>query len=234
MSKLKDCFEEGWWNALKPYLESKDFKDLGKKLVSESKDKIITPKFSDTFNAFKYCPYRKINTIILGTDPYPGMIDSGIYVADGLAFSSKYSRSCPKSLNYIQEAISEDVYNGDNYMIGTNWNLRSWAEQGILLLNCALTFPIGGKTGDHVDLWSPFIAHVLRTVNKEKDAVGVILMGAYAKAFKPIFTNPTYMITECEHPSRANYRGGRWEHNGVFKQLHSYHKTFNNIEINWE
>lgn len=235
MNKLKDHFEKGWWDQLQEFLESKDFKSLGKELISLSKNVAITPKFEDTFRAFKHCPWNKLHTVILGMDPYPGVNKDGSFVADGIAFSSKYSITCPKSANYILEAIDQDVYDGTNYMIGTNWNFEKWAEQGVLLLNCALTFPIGGKAGAHIELWSTFIAHVLKKINKHKDNVGIILMGAYAKAFKPIFTNDTFMITSCEHPSRANYNPGKkWNHENVFKQLTAYHKTMNNIEIKWD
>lgn len=194
----------------------------------------LTPRFSDTFRAFKECPWDKLNTVILGLDPYPGKIDSTTFVADGLAFSSKYSTKCPKSLNQILSAIDRDVYKGAGFGLGETFDLTKWANQGILLINCALTYPIGQKSGAHINLWYPFITYVLKTINQYKDTVAIALMGREAKAYRPIFTNEGFGIYTCEHPSAANHRGGKWKDEGIFGAISAYQGFINNIKIDWE
>jgi uracil-DNA glycosylase len=193
----------------------------------------MTPKFSDTFRAFKECPWDKLHTVLLGQDPYPGKIDKTTYVADGLAFSSKNSKSCPKTLNYILESIDRDIYEGKGYELAKTTDLTAWANQGILLLNTALSFPIGQKSGAHVDLWHPFISYVLKTINEKKSAIAVGLFGGYAKQYQRLLTNDSFGVYVAEHPCAASYRGGKWRDNNIFRSIDGYHKFINNIFIQW-
>lgn len=163
---------------------------------------------------------------------YNNKTKKGELVADGIAFSSKNSETCPKSLNYILEAIDQDIYNLEGFELGKSYDLTKWANQGILLVNCGLTTTIG-KAGAHIQLWSPFINYLFNLLNLKKDNLGVILMGSHARKNKNLFTNETFKVFECEHPASAAYRGGKWNHNHVFKELTEFQKTKNNIEIKW-
>ena len=234
MSKLREMFGEGWYNALGEYLQSPNFRtEIGSGLLTLSKKGVeITPKFTDTFRAFKECPWEKIHTVILGMDPYPGKIDKTTYVADGLAFSSRDSKTCPKSLQFIFNAVNKDIYDNAGYY-PENFDLKRWANQGILLLNCALSLPIKEKSGTHIELWRLFITKVLSLINSEKKNIGFILMGQHAKIYSRLLNNSTFAVYSCNHPSSANYNGGKWNHEGVFKALDAYHRTINNIKIDW-
>jgi uracil-DNA glycosylase len=179
------------------------------------------------------CDWDSLHTVILGLDPYPGVIKhKSQFVADGLAFSSRHSDSCPKSLDLIFKAIETDLYDGLWLDVPvTNFDLTKWANQGILLLNSALTFPLGQKSGAHVELWKPFITYVLQEINARKDSVGVILMGKVAQSYRPLFTNSSFAVYQCNHPASAVYTGGKWNHDKCFLALDSFHKTINNIQI---
>lgn len=196
--------------------------------------KEMTPRFSETFRAFKECPWHKLHTVLLGQDPYSGKISKGVYVADGLAFSSRNSTKCPKSLEHIYRAVDRDIYKGTATHLTDTFDLTKWANQGILLLNTALSFPIGQKSAAHVNLWHPFITYVLKTINQRKDCIAFGLMGSYAKAYKNLLTNETFAIYDCEHPAAVEYRlGGRWDDEGIFRSIDAFQRTFNNIKINW-
>src|SRR6478609_7852053 len=156
MSKLEEMFPNGWYPVLRDHLQSESFRDIGRSLRGIYKSgKELTPRFPDTFRAFKECPFRNLHTIILGMDPYPGKVSNEQCVADGIAFSSRDSVTCPKSLNYILEAIDRDVYKGEGYKLTDSFDLKRWSNQGILLLNCALTLPLKEKAGAHIGLWHP-------------------------------------------------------------------------------
>lgn len=226
-------FPNGWYNQLQDHLHSESFRGIARETIRLQKQGVeLTPKIKDTFRAFVECPYDRLHTIILGMDPYPGKVDKNNYVADGIAFSSRYSKTCPKSLNYLLEVIDRDIYDGKGYHLTQNFDLTRWANQGILLLNCALSLPIKEKSGFHIPLWHPFITYVLQTISR-KDNIGVILMGGKAKEYQYLLKNPSWAIYTCEHPSAANYHGGNWRDEGVFKALVAYHKAINNIKINW-
>ena len=95
MNKLKELFPHGWYNLLEDTLVGKPFKNIGNELLRLSNEGVkITPTFNDTFRAFQECPLNKLNSIIIGMDPYPGRV-GGKYVADGIAFSSRDSINRP-------------------------------------------------------------------------------------------------------------------------------------------
>lgn len=236
MSKLKEMFEDGWYKVLESHLQSQAFREIGFRLKEMSKNKVeITPRFEDTFRAFKECSWENLHTVLIGQDPYPGVIDrqKRIYVADGLAFSSRYSEKIPKSLAHIYTAVDQDIYNGESLDITDTFDLVKWANQGILLLNAALSFPVGQKSGAHVNLWQPFISYVLKTINGRKDSIAFGLFGSYAKAYKPFLNNDTFGVYTCEHPAAADYRMSTWKHEGIFKAIDGFQKSMNNINIKW-
>lgn len=234
MAKLEDLFESGWYKELDDHLHSQAFREIGQTLHNISKSRIpMTPKFEDMFRAFKECSWSSLHTVLIGQDPYPGKVDEKNYVADGLAFSSRNSKTIPKSLNYIYEALEKDFE--VPYENAENFDLTRWAKQGILLLNCALTLPqsVNTKSGAHVLLWSPFITYVLKTINERKDSIAFGLFGNYAKTYRKLLTNDTFAIYECEHPAAAAYRKGKWNHDRIFAAVNEFQKFKNNIHIEW-
>jgi uracil-DNA glycosylase len=235
MSKLQEMFEPGWYKVLEDHLQSPAFRGIGGTLLNLSKRRVeITPRFTDTFRAFRECTWDNLNTVLIGQDPYPGKIDKTTYVADGLAFSSRASAKIPKSLSHIFTAIDRDIYGGEAYHLGNTFDLTRWAKQGILLLNTALSLPIGSRGGAHIQLWSPFITYVLKSINERKDSVAVGLFGSYAKAYKKLFTNDTFAIYDCEHPAAVEYRAiKKWDDEDIFKRIDAFHRSINNININW-
>lgn len=111
--------------------------------------------------------------------------------------------------------------------------MTRWANQGILLLNCALTLPMKSQAGSHIKLWEPFIKEVLLQINKQKDSIVFGMMGAEARKYAGLLSNETFALYTCDHPSRANYMGGKWKHENIFKSISGFHKFKNNIEIKW-
>lgn len=70
--ELSDYFSTDWYNQLKDYLESEEFKTIGFQIAAERKNKTIYPeKGSDLlFKVFKVVPYEKVKVVIMGQDPY--------------------------------------------------------------------------------------------------------------------------------------------------------------------
>jgi len=235
--KLENLFEKEWYEYLSPFLKSQEFIKIGKTLNKLRESGVrCTPDFTNTFRAFKECPWRKLSCVILGLDPYPGVNKDGTLVADGLAFSSNTAKTCPVSLNKIFEAIDRDIYSvqDNNFALTETFDLTKWANQGVLLLNCALSFPLdGSKSGAHVELWQPFIYEVIRLIKEHKDVCSFILMGTEAKKyFKILSQKESFQVVTCVHPAASRYTGGVWQHERVFAQANAYLNYFN-IRINW-
>ena len=105
------------------------------------KTKLVCPHYIDVFKAFKLCDYNNLSVVMLGMDPYPQKD-----VATGLAFANKDKVESP-SLKVIQDTLGYNI----------NPTLESWARQGVLLLNSALTVEMN-KVGSHIMMWRPFIS----------------------------------------------------------------------------
>lgn len=198
-SQLKvDIEKSNWGNILTPFIDSKAFDEVVDSLVSlVDSGKRFTPKFKDVFNAFKECDYNNLKVVIVGQDPYP-QLD----VADGLAFSCSKKGKAEKSLQYINKAIDTD-----------HTDLRCWANQGVLLINTALTVEIN-KIGSHFWNWKPFTEYLFTELNKDNKDIVFILMGRKAEAWQLLLSNQK--LLKCSHPASAAYRGGVWDSNDVF------------------
>ena len=120
------------------------------KLTNDGKR--FTPPLKDIFKAFEECPYDKLKIIIVSQDPYPSF-----GIADGIAFSCSKTNDIQPNLKFILEEINKTVY--DNQIISKDPDLKRWSNQGVLLLNTALTTTIG-KSGQHYNIWKPFIAYL--------------------------------------------------------------------------
>jgi uracil-DNA glycosylase len=115
---LKDEFEKPYWGKLETFL------------AEERKTHTLFPQREDIFNALKYTPYKEVKVLILGQDPY---INDG--EAHGLAFSVRPGIKVPPSLVNIYKELESDL----GIPRAKTGYLKRWAEQGVLLLNTALT-----------------------------------------------------------------------------------------------
>jgi len=119
------------------------------------------PSMGVIFKAFRLTPYGSLKVLVFGQDPdHNGL-------ANGLAFGN--IENDPKDPDYIPTAVSSnlrkieevvvDMYNDgdDDAFIPFDYTLESWAKQGVLLLNAALTI-VGSQPNSRADLWKPFFS----------------------------------------------------------------------------
>ena len=124
--------EASWKEALKNEFTKPYFQQIVTFLKTEkAAGKIIYPPGSLIFNAFNQTPFTKLKVVILGQDPYHGEGQ-----AHGLSFSVQNGIKPPPSLVNIFKEIQSDIGIAMPAQYG---NLTRWAEQGVLLLNAALT-----------------------------------------------------------------------------------------------
>lgn len=109
------------------------------------------------------------------------------------------------SLRNILDELSKDTVDVDlEVMEKSGSYLGSWADQGVLLLNTALTTQIG-KAGAHAAAWKPFTKEVIKTINDNKDRIIWVLWGGHALSYKDLITNPTHFFIISSHPSPLGY-----------------------------
>jgi uracil-DNA glycosylase len=179
----------GDWGAL-PF-----FADDLPKIATEIGGDILPPP-ALTFAALARTQPKATRVVILGQDPYhtPGK-------ADGLAFSIPTGFGGRlDSLGNIFKEIQIDT--GSRR---TQTALQDWADQGILLLNTALTVP-PGKPKAHAKLgWSTLVAQVLAQLDDHPRAF--ILWGGPAQAYAKHLA-AHHLILQSAHPSPLSaYRG---------------------------
>ena len=185
----KEEYFEGWMIVL----PIKEMQEAISK-VNPIRDKIC-PDYKNIFKAFHKCPYRDLRLVILGQEPY-----SQRNTATGLAFAN-FNSTPKEQLSPSLQVIKESII---NYKIPHNLitfapELEEWAEQGVLLLNTALTCEVN-KPGSHSLLWRPFICKLIKNICDYNPGTVWLLLGNSAQSFKPYINKHQYII-EAKHPS---------------------------------
>lgn len=166
------------------------------KVGQEYKRKPLCPIQSNVFKAFELCSLKDLRIVMLFQDPYP---QKGIATGLALANNSETLESeLSPSLKIIKEAVID--FEVPHNCIIFDQTLESWARQGILMLNSALTVEMN-KVGSHTMLWRPFIAKLLKGLSEYNTAIIYVLFGRQAQSFKPYINDKLNHVIEIEHPA---------------------------------
>lgn len=204
MSKfLKEQMGEEWYELLEPMLKSEYFKKLGQTVLPKARfeTRTIYPEKENIFRALRLCPPSKTKVVILGQDPYH---DGN---ANGLAFSNKDLLYISPSLKNILKEVEDDIHEG--FILDQDPDLSRWAEQGVLLLNTALTVE-KGKPGSHAKYWEKFTQYLLTRFSQEYVAIIYMLWGNHAKSYMQCIEKDTNYILTATHPSPLGANKGGW------------------------
>ena len=194
---------------------------------------------SGIYQALKMTPYDKVKVLIIGQDPYPNKED-----AHGLAFS-KLSGKIPASLKNIFEKILEDTG-----VKNSSGNLSPWAEQGVLLLNRALTFSKEESLATRNKFWLPVINIIINKLLDRKKPLIIILWGNPANDIEQFsfekeeeYKKNNIFILRSSHPSNmGNAKNSTLKDGkiGAFSSVPNFRKTnellksMGEKEINWQ
>lgn len=243
MQKIPDVIHESWHKHLQPL-----FDDEKMLLI---KDKILPscnfyPNSNDIFKVFSM-PLQDIKVVILGQDPYPNG------EAIGLAFAVNSKTAIPKSLNIIFKEVikpetSEDFINSVNAKDRT---LSNWVNQGVFLLNTALTVE-EKNPNSHTGYWQWFTREVIKIISRECLIKPVwMLWGAKAQSFREyigknqIDINDVSSVSEdcvevnftlqAPHPAAELYSGGKTKFSGCnhFEKCNEILEIRKQEKINW-
>ena len=155
----------------------------------------LCPSIKDVFKAFKLCPYNKCRVVFIGQDPYP---QRG--VAQGVLFGNS-SDTPENKLSPSLQIIKESVINFEipHNLITFDPTLESWAKQGILMINSALTTEID-KVGIHMMKWRPFMIAFLKQMSMINPGIIYVLFGSQAQILEPYISKNNYVL-KIEHPA---------------------------------
>ena len=224
--KMFDKLEpSGWGKVFKSFIFSSEFEKILNKLWELSNENSrFTPTLKQVFRAFEECPYDKLKVVIIGQDPYPQL-----GVADGISFSCSNTNKLQPSLKFILQEVDKTVYN--NHVISEDLDLKRWSNQGILMLNTALTVEIG-KIGSHYDIWKPFTAYLFDYLNNNNSGLIYVYMGKKAEEWSEVIDDNNYKFN-VKHPASAAYNGSKWDSNDIFNKISKLVKENNGNEIIW-
>lgn len=156
----------------------------------------LCPSIKNVFKAFKLCSYNECKVIFIGQDPFP---QKG--VAQGVLFGNS-SNTPEDKLSPSLKVVKESVINFDipHNLITFDPTLESWAKQGILMLNSALTTEVG-KAGIHTLKWRPFIGSFLKNMSEKNLGIIYVFFGSQAKSLNTYINNNNNYKLFIEHPA---------------------------------
>lgn len=197
------------------------------------------PNLKDIFKAFRLCPFHSLRVVIIAQDPYSNLrsvccnsIAVKTPVATGLAFAN--AADTPKSsyspsLEVLMESVID--YTVPHRTITFEPDLEKWEEQGVLLLNSALTCETG-KAGSHALLWRPFMTSFLTNLSKCSSGIVYVLMGRQAQSFLPYINQYTNHVLLCQHPAWYARQRLRMP-SDIWQQVNTILTSLNGSGIEW-
>ena len=195
---LKQFIPDDWQSLLSNYLQSSDWRSLSKKFAIEYEqyDDAIRPDRERIFNALHLTPVNEVKVVILGQDPY-----HSLGLAQGLAFSVPkdiplQSNQFPSSLRNINKALALEGFGSLK-----SGDLSHWANQGVLLLNTALSVRLG-EANSHAQLgWKSLVIEIIQKLSQQPNLVWM-LWGGHAQSMEEYIHNPDqHLILKSSHPS---------------------------------
>ncbi|MEO7049477.1 MAG: uracil-DNA glycosylase [Ferruginibacter sp.] len=185
---------DSWKKVLKEEFDKVYFQHIVTFLKTEkSLEKIIYPPGQLIFNAFNQTSFEDVKVVIIGQDPYHGPGQ-----AHGLSFSVQNGIKPPPSLVNIFKEIKSDIGVEMPALYG---NLTSWAVQGVLMLNAALTVR-DGEPFSHAKIgWAEFTDAVIKTISDKKEGVVFLLWGKFAQEKQSLIDETKHFVLKSAHPS---------------------------------
>lgn len=186
--------------------------------------KLKDGKISETqiYRALNLTAFDDIKVVILGQDPYH---EQG--QANGLAFSVYEGVKIPPSLRNMFKELQDDL-GGE---LRTDTDLSDWAQQGVLLLNTALSVT-EGHANSMAEIWVPFTDRLIQLIDENKTPVIFVLWGSNAKKKIPLIKNNGEFIVQSAHPSPLSaYRG--FFGSKPYSKINSLLKSMGQKEIIW-
>jgi uracil-DNA glycosylase len=215
-----------WQAIVDPFLASPTGLHLAEQITARAATAPIAPPSEDVFAALRACPDpAAIRVIILGQDPYPTPGN-----AHGLAFSVRPSvTKLPPSLQNIYKELASDLGLSTPPASGC---LQTWADQGVLLLNDALTVTTGAPLSHSGLGWEKLTAQILATVLEAAPHAVIIAWGRFAqKKLEPAGTRRHTVLT-APHPSPLSAHTGFFG-SRPFSQANVALKAHGQPEIHW-
>jgi uracil-DNA glycosylase len=172
---LEEVVGPGWADALDPVRDR--IAAMGDWLRGEvAAGRPFLPAGDRVFAALQV-PFDAVRVLIVGQDPYP---TPGHPIGYCFAVAPEV-RPLPKSLQNIFKEYTDDL----GLPMPRTGDLTPWAEQGVLLLNRALTVRPGAPASHRGKGWEEITAQAIRALVARGGPLVAILWGRDARSLQP-------------------------------------------------
>lgn len=219
-----EIFHNDWAQYLEGELQQPYYQALRQFLIEEYKRGRVYPDMYDIFNALHYTPYASVKVVILGQDPYHGTGQ-----AHGLSFSVQPGVAPPPSLRNIFKELQTDV----GCRIPNHGCLKSWAEQGVLLLNTVLTVRAHQANSHRGRGWETFTDKIIALLNAREKPLAFVLWGAQARKKKDMIDIDRHFIVESSHPSPYSAPYGFFG-SRPFSKVNAFLESVGETPVDWQ
>ncbi|MDH6142058.1 uracil-DNA glycosylase [Kitasatospora sp. GP30] len=192
---LSELVEPGWAKALEPVAGR--VAAMGDFLRAEvAAGRTYLPAGPNILRAFQQ-PFDEVRVLLVGQDPYPtpGM-------AIGLSFAvDPQVRNLPGSLVNIYREMGQDL----GCPPPSNGDLTPWTQQGVLLLNRALTTAPGKPAAHRGKGWEEVTEQAIRALVARGGPLVAILWGRDARNLRPLLSQVPAIESAHPSPMSASY-----------------------------
>ena len=164
LPELLESIQTDWKHFLKQYPKWDELEYMYSQECNKESDFEVLPPRENIFACFNYFNIHETKVVIIGQDPY-----HKVGQATGLAFAVNTNTRTPPSLMNIFKLIDKTQTQSD---------LKSWAQQGVLLLNTSLSVR-ESQPGSHIHIWKEFTQWILTECFSKTPRV-TIVWGAHA------------------------------------------------------
>ncbi|WP_223881272.1 uracil-DNA glycosylase [Nesterenkonia ebinurensis] len=197
--QLIDPLDPGWERALAP--AEADFAAVAEQLKERRRrGERILPEPANILRAFRQ-PFDEVKVLVLGQDPYP---TPGHPIGMSFAVAADV-RPLPKSLVNIFKELEDDL----GIPPSPHGDLTAWAQQGVLMLNRALTVAAGSPMSHRGIGWEAVTQWAVQALVQRGTPLVSILWGGQARQLQPMLdTGGHTAVIASAHPSPLSAHKG--------------------------
>ncbi|MCI2170194.1 uracil-DNA glycosylase [Schleiferilactobacillus perolens] len=220
---MKVLIHNDWQEVLEKQFAAPYYGQLHEFLKEEYAHHTIYPEMHHIFQAFEWTPFSQVKVVILGQDPYHNP-----HQAHGLSFSVLPGVPVPPSLQNIYKELQADL----GYPPVHHGYLKSWAQQGVLLLNSVLTVRAGDAFSHAGKGWETLTDAAIKALSA-RGGVVFILWGNAAKKKIPLIDKERNRIIASAHPSPLSASRGFFG-SRPFSRANAALAELGESPINWQ
>jgi uracil-DNA glycosylase len=218
IGSLVSRFGYEWFSELELLLYEDYVIQLGNHLGKNYASYPMYPAKENIFAPFKLTSYMDVKVVMVAPYAFP------FKGSNGLAFGIEGTGSVPMVTTQLLKEIEWDIYQGC-LMLSFDTTMRSYADQGVLLLNYIAT---SSSIRPSVNIgWERFTGDVISLLNERKENIVFMLYGAAAE-LQSLVSKTKHMVIANAMPYTPEY-----VRDNYFSKCNNYLVSNKIQSVNW-